>query len=321
MSVLSPDEAANVRTILPRPTPARIIAITGATGFVGTETLEQLLAADFSVRALTRRPQQERDSVIWVEGALDRPETLDELVTGADVVLHIAGVVNALDRAGFAAGNISGTQNVIAAMEKAGVNRLIHISSLAARNRDLSNYCWSKALAEDAVLASSLASTIIRPPAIYGPRDTEFSELLRIARYGVLPVPAIGRASLLHVRDLARLLVKLCGNEGDKYIGALWEVDDGTPGGLSHKELAAAFGRAFGKKIRALPVPSAAIMGIAGLDRFIRKQGAKLTPDRARYMCFPDWVANTARTPPADFWAATITPDIGLAEIAAPFRQ
>lgn len=331
MSVPPPDESMTIRTILPRPDAGesknhsapspRIIAMTGATGFVGTETMEQLLAHGFTVHALTRRPQKGRDGVTWVRGALDQPEALRELVRGADIVLHIAGVVNAPDRAGFEAGNITGTAALINAMEEAGVKRLIHISSLAARQRDLSNYCWSKARAEDSVIASSLDWTIIRPPAIYGPRDTEFRELLRVARYGVLPVPAAGRASLLHVRDLARLLLRLCGPEGDAHVGALWEVDDATPGGLSHQELAAAMGRALGKKVRPLPLPDALIMGIAGLDGLIRKKGAKLTADRARYMCYPDWAANPARKPPADFWTPAISPDAGLAESTAALRR
>ncbi len=299
----------------------RTVAVTGATGFVGAATLEQLLDAGFGVRALTRRPQAERAGVVWVQGALDRRETLDELVRGADVVLHIAGVVNAPDRAGFEAGNGQGTANVIAAMERAGVRRLVHVSSLAARERDLSLYCWSKALAEEHIRASSLDWTMVRPPAIYGPRDTEFRELLRVARHGVLPVPPAGRSSLIHVHDLARLLVILCGEADDAYHGAIWEVDDSTPGGLSHPDLAAALGKALGRKVRALPLPRALLMAIARLDRAVRGPQAKLTPDRVTYMCHPDWVANPQRKPPASLWTPAIPHDRGLAEIAAEFRR
>jgi uncharacterized protein YbjT (DUF2867 family) len=69
----------------------RVVAVTGATGFVGGETLDQLLDAGFAVRALARRAQPERAGVTWVAGALDDPAALDDLVRGADVVLHIAG--------------------------------------------------------------------------------------------------------------------------------------------------------------------------------------------------------------------------------------
>ena len=297
----------------------RTIAITGATGFVGAETLDQLLDAGFAVRALTRRPQPARGNVEWITGALDQPESLDELVMEADILLHIAGIVNAPDRAGFERGNSVGTANAIAAMERAGLRRLIHVSSLAARECDLSGYCWSKSLAEDYVRTSRLDWTIVRPPAVYGPRDTEFRELLRVARLGVLPVPAAGRSSLIHVRDLARLLVALCGDAGDAHTGALWEVDDDTAGGLSHPDLAATLGRALGRKVRAVPLPRALLMGIAGLDALARGTRAKLTVDRVRYMCHPDWVADPSKKPPADFWRPDIPADRGLAEIAAEF--
>lgn len=293
--------------------------MTGATGFVGAETLDQLLASGFAVRALARRVQPEREGVAWIVGALDDAAALDRLAQGADIVLHIAGVVNAPDREAFAAGNIGGTAAVIAAMQRAGVRRLIHVSSIAARERDLSNYCWSKAGAEDAVRASSLDWTMVRPPAVYGPRDTEFRELLRVARLGFLPVPPEGRASLIHVRDLAALLVALCEQAGDAYKPAIWEVDDGTPGGLSHTDLAAAFGRALGRKVRAIPTPRPLLKGIGYLSRLILGAKAKLTPDRARYMCHPDWVSNPAMKPPASFWSPQIGPDEGLAEIAMSF--
>lgn len=299
----------------------RIVAMTGATGFVGAETLDQLTAAGFEVRALARRTQNERAHVTWVAGSLDDPVALDTLMTGADIVLHIAGVVNAPDRAGFEAGNGTGTANVIAAMKRASLTRLIHVSSYAARQPELSDYCWSKHLAEEHVRASGLDWTMVRPPAVYGPRDTEFREVLRVARHGLLPVPSVGRASLIHVSDLARVLVALCSKAGDRYSGALWEVDDGASGGLSHKELAAAIGRALGRRIIALPVPQAALMTIAKADRLVRGSGAKLTPDRVRYMCYPDWVVDPAKRPPVDFWAPQISYDKGLAEIAASFKR
>lgn len=300
-------------TTLTRP----VVAMTGATGFVGAETLDQLLAAGYRVNALARRPQPARAGVRWVAGALDHAEMLDELMHDADVVLHIAGVVNAPDRAGFEAGNVRGTENVLAAMNRAGLTRLIHISSLAARERDLSEYCRSKAMAEDAVRASGLDWTMIRPPAIYGPRDTEFRELFRIARHGFLPVPPHGRASLLHVRDLARLLVLLCGDERAYRKHLIWEVDDDTPSGFSHPELAAALGRALGRTVRAVPLPRFLLMAVALGDRLVRRSRAKLTPDRVRYMCHPDWVAHPTVKPPRDFWTPAIPADEGLAEVAA----
>lgn len=299
----------------------RAVALTGATGFVGQETLDQLLTAGFTVRALTRRTQIERDGITWVSGALDNIAALRALVNDADVVLHIAGAVNAHSRADFEAGNSSGTANVITAMHQAGVRRLVHVSSLAARQPALSDYCWSKAQAEDHVRASALDWTMVRPPAVYGPRDTEFSELLRVARLGILPVPPAGRSSLIHVRDLARLLLSLSDDASESHYGATWEVDDDTPNGYSHPELAAAFAQALGRNVRAIPLPRFLLLGFAGMDIIARGRGAKLTPDRVRYMCYPDWVADPEKKPPIQFWSPRIGPNAGLAEIAVRYRS
>ncbi|MGD9812785.1 MAG: NAD-dependent epimerase/dehydratase family protein [Sphingobium sp.] len=295
--------------------------MTGATGFVGAATLEQLLAAGLAVRALTRRPQAARKGVTWVPGALDDPGSLDALMEGADLVLHIAGVVNAPDRDGFDAGNVTGTENVISAMERTGLRRLVHVSSFAARQPQLSDYCWSKHAAEERVRASGFDWAMIRPPAVYGPRDTEFVEVLRAARFGILPVPPSGSASMIHVRDLASVLTALCQPGGDTYKGVTWEVDDGTPGGLSHRELAGAVGRALGRRVIAVPLPQAVLMGIARIDRMLRGPQAKLTPDRVRYMCHPDWVIDPEKRPPADLWTPIIPTDIGLAEVAAALHD
>ncbi|MFX7866220.1 NAD(P)H-binding protein, partial [Acinetobacter baumannii] len=91
--------------------------------------------------------------------------------TGADAVLHVAGVVNAPTREGFAAGNIDGTRAMLAAAQAAGIPRFVLVSSLAARAPSLSIYGWSKAEAEKLVIDCPLDWTIIRPPAVYGPGD------------------------------------------------------------------------------------------------------------------------------------------------------
>src|SRR5215213_6105802 len=116
------------------------LAITGATGFVGGHLLDLALAKGHEIRALARRAQPEREGVTWIDGSLDQPDTLERLVEGADAVIHIAGVINARDAAAFEAGNVTGTAAMLAAAEKAGARRFVHVSSLAAREPRLSQY-------------------------------------------------------------------------------------------------------------------------------------------------------------------------------------
>ena len=295
-----------------------VIALTGGTGFVGGATIAVALAAGHQVRALTRRTQPPRQGITWVEGALDRPDSLARLCAGADAALHIAGVVNAPDRAGFVAGNITGTAAMITAARGAGISRFIHVSSLAAREPGLSNYGWSKAEAEARVAASGLEWIMVRPPAVYGPGDTEMLDLFRMARRGLVLLPPRGRISVVHVTDLARLLVALAAGAGDRH--AVYEVDDGEPQGWSHAGFADALGEAVGRKVRTLHAPKLALYMAARGDRLLRGGKAKLTPDRARYLAHSDWTADRAHRPPRDLWYPDIPTRQGLANTARWYR-
>ena len=288
-----------------------ILALTGGTGFVGRATIDAALAAGHQVRALTRRSQGARDGVTWVAGALDDAASLAALVEGADAVVHIAGVVNAPDKAGFVAGNIDGTRAVVAAT---GTRRLVHVSSLSAREPQLSMYGWSKREAETIVAESASDWTIVRPTGVYGPGDTEMRDMFRLARLGLAFLPPPGRVSLIHVADLARLLVLLAERPGGH---EMYEVDDGET--LTHADLAAAIGRAVGRRVMPMHLPKPLMRVAARIDRKFRGAGAKLTLDRVEYLSHPDWTARADHRPPASLWAPQIPLDQGMAETARAY--
>lgn len=289
-----------------------ILALTGATGFVGGHLLAQALAAGQTVRALTRRPQPARDGLTWVTGDLLHP---GRLADGAAALIHVAGVVNAPDRAGFARGNIDGTRAILAAARTAGVDRFVHVSSLAAREPALSLYGWSKAEAETLVEASPLGWSIVRPPAIFGPGDRDMLDLFRAARRGIVPAPA-GRFSVLAVEDLAALLLALAAAPADR---AFYEVDDGSTG-YSHAQFGRAIGRAVGRRVLPLPLPGPLLSLAARADRLLRGAEAKLTPDRAAYIRHPDWTVDPARRPPPALWTPAQDTDQALAATARWYR-
>ncbi|HMO74890.1 MAG TPA: NAD(P)H-binding protein [Sphingopyxis sp.] len=295
--------------------------MTGATGFVGSAALRQAVAAGWHVRALTRRPQEECEGVTWVAGALGKPESLAEMVAGSDAVMHIAGVVNVPTRAEFEAGNAVATGHVVDAARAAGVTRFVHVSSLAAREPELSNYSWSKARAETVVKASGLDWTIVRPPAVFGPGDTEMLDMFRMARRGVALLPPAGRMSAIHVEELARLLVALAADRHAS-IGQTYEPDDGKPGGWSHRGFARAIGRAVGRShVSTLAMPRALLKAGGRLDPLLRRGRAKLTPDRARYIAHPDWVVAEGACPPADLWRPELDTGEALAETVRWYRK
>jgi len=294
------------------------LAVTGGTGFVGQRLLDLASERGHSVRALTRRPQPPRERVEWIEGSLEDRDVLERLVQGSDAVIHVAGVINAPDVAGFEAGNVNGTLAMLAAATAAGTRRFVHVSSLAAREPKLSQYGASKARSEDLVEGSGLDWIIVRPPAVYGPGDKETLELFRMAKAGLILLPPRGRLSLIHVDDLARLLLNL--SERKEPVKVVIEPHDDRPNGWSHKEFADALGRAVGRRPVALATPRPLLRIGAALDRFVRRDKAKLTPDRAAYFCHPDWVVSTGKAPPPDLWRPQVATERGLAETADWYR-
>jgi len=272
------------------------LALTGATGFVGAAVLDEALDAGYSVCALTRRAQSERTGVDWVTGTLEDMDALGRLVDGADALIHVAGLTNSPDPTDFELANVAGTENVIAAAKSAGLKRFVCVSSLSAREPQLSAYGASKARAETLVEASRLDWTIVRPPAVYGPRDTDMFELFRAAKFGFVPLPPGGATSIVHVSDLARLLVALAGPSAPSRM--VFEPDDGREGGWSHKELARAIGKAVGRRVVSAHLPAGLLDAAAIADRLLRGDKAKLTPDRVGYLCHPNWVVRSDKVVP-----------------------
>lgn len=298
------------------------LAVTGGTGFVGSHVLEQALDQGLRPQALIRRMggaqfASGKPQPLWIEGTLGDPAALRLLCEGAGAMLHIAGAVNVPTREAFAAANIAGTQAVVDAAKAAGITRFVHVSSLAAREPGLSHYGWSKAGAEDVVMASGLDWTIIRPPAIYGPRDSDMFEMFRAARLGVLPVPPAGASSVIHVGDLARLLLAASTSGGPDWSQQVFEPDDGRPGGWPHQDLAQAIGTAMGRRVWAPGLPATLLRTAARADWFLRGAKARLTPDRASYMLHPDWVSAPQHAVPAHLWTPAIPTPEGLAQTAA----
>jgi uncharacterized protein YbjT (DUF2867 family) len=295
------------------------LAITGATGFVGQTLVRIALECGWRVRALTRSPKPSSDGLSWINGSLEDCASLAELVRGSDAVIHVAGVVNADDRAGFAKGNIEGTLAVVKASENSSIRRFVHVSSLSAREPALSNYGWSKAEAETVVASSNLDWTMVRPPAIYGPGDKDMIDLFRMAQRGFILMPPAGRLSVIEVSDLARLLLALANTP--ETISKIYDADDGRVGGWSHIEFGRAIGEAVGKRAVTLSMPRAIVSLGATLDRLVRGSGAKLTPDRAAYFSHPDWVISDSARVPAEIWVPQIETSLGLRNTAQAYRD
>jgi nucleoside-diphosphate-sugar epimerase len=145
-------------------------------------------------------------------------------------------------------------------------------------------------------------------------------ELFKMARRGqVFMPPKGGRASYIHVDDLARLLLALTAEDSPAKV--IFEPDDGRAHGWGHEEIGEALGRAVGTPARTLHVPRAVLSLAAQADRLVRGGRARLTPDRAAYFSHENWVVDSARQPPPSLWRPQVETEDGLARTALWYRD
>lgn len=278
---------------------AGIVAITGATGFIGRVLLRNLVAAGWKVHALTRKTENMSDPAIqWFYGDLDNHAILYNLVSGADAVIHCAGAVRGNCWEDFYCVNVAGTENLLHAVSRTGFcPRFLYLSSLAAREPSLSWYARSKYEAEQLVqqFVDQVSYTIYRPAAVYGPGDKELKPLFKAMRYGILP--ALGasenRFGLLYVDDLVTAIyhwLELKYPTENSY-----EIDDGTIGGYSFASIAAIAQHALNRPVRCLFIPPKLILLIAHLNlRFSRllNYAPMLTPKKVTELRHSDWTCD-----------------------------
>jgi len=184
-----------------------LVAITGANGFIGGHLVRGFELAGFAVRPVVRRDYES--------------DALDEHFAGVDIVIHAAGATRAPSRARLRRSNVDLTARTLDAATRAGVRRFVFISSQAAAGpataldaplteldspHPIDAYGKSKLEAERLVRESALPWVIVRPAAVYGPRDRDFRALFRLAARGVAIHPGNRRQwiSIIHVDDVVR---------------------------------------------------------------------------------------------------------------------
>lgn len=278
---------------------AQTVAVTGVTGFVGRHLVGELRRCGLQVRGLVRPGANEAALPVLdetVAGDLQDHAAVKKLVHGADVVIHVAGAIAGLKKADFFKVNVDGTKNIVDAAGASGVARFIFVSSLAAREPQISSYAASKRQGEDVVRAgfAGAGGVIVRPPALYGPGDRAtlilFKQLSgRRAFISGLKDQAI---SWMHVTDLARALSHLatCKNLPNDVL----ELDDGTPGGYSWPALIKAAGRARGEEIGLTLLPRWIVAPAAYLSLVKSRITGKadvFNPQKVAEIYHRDWVA------------------------------
>ncbi|TAL09973.1 MAG: NAD(P)-dependent oxidoreductase [Porticoccaceae bacterium] len=281
---------------------APLIAITGATGFIGSNLCFRLRASGFRVRALIRSPGRAqslaRAGIDILPGDLASPPALRQLLAGSAAVIHCAGTVRGRTPADFASANVLGSQQLVQAIQDSDTApRLLAMSSLAAREPQLSPYAASKLAGERVVTASgdSVAWTILRPPAVYGPGDRELLPLFRLMARGIalLPGCATDRVSMLYIDDLTTAVMRWLAVDWPPR--RIFTLSDPTDAGYSWSEIIRIAGVVCGRRVRSVRVPSVVLDGIAGVNwaaAALLRHAPMLTPGKVRELRHSDWTCD-----------------------------
>ncbi len=311
--------------------PDRVL-VTGATGFVGSHAAQVLVEAGYEVRCGVRASSSTR----WISNLpvervelnmTGREEDFSLAVENVDLVVHAAGITRARRAEDYHAVNAEGTQKLAAAALGAGVRRFVLISSLAARGPDgrdhpESAYGRSKLEAEARLrtVDGQMEAVILRPAAVYGPRDTDLLPLFKMARTGFLPLPSGANVlQPLYAEDVARAALAAARKGGGSGPFPVAEAARYT-----WEDVVAGLERALGRNVRAVRVPPAAFT-LAGRAAEWAARAFSTVPiideRRGRDLAARTWTCDVSGTERALGWRAEVPLYEGLERTARWYGQ
>jgi nucleoside-diphosphate-sugar epimerase len=315
-----------------------MILVTGGTGFIGSHLLDRLASAGESVRCLVRAKSRGRSLPAGIEpfpGDLRTGDGLAGALRGVEVVIHLAGVTKALAHADYDSGNAGATENLVRAMAGSSA-RLVHVSSLAAAGpspdgvpldedappHPLTHYGKSKLKAEQIVRRMFQDAIIVRPPVVYGPRDTDVFQLLKsISRGFVLEIAGGERwFSAIYVDDLVEGLI--VASRAKAAAGRTYNMANRDPVSWT------AFGETAAKimacRPRVVRVPLAAAQAIGSVAEVwarIRRKPGIISRDKIVDAVCKHWTCDPARAAAELGFRAKTTLEAGLSQTLAWYKE
>jgi uncharacterized protein YbjT (DUF2867 family) len=282
------------------------IFVTGATGFVGQGIVRHLHEAGHSIRILARDPQSppvqaltKRYGVEAQKGNLLDSEALAKGVAGMNAVIHLVGIISEIGENTFHNVHTVGTQIILAEVQRARVERYIHMSALGTRPNSHSRYHQSKWQAEEAVRRSDLDYTIFRPSVIYGPGDEFINLFSRIIRLSpIVPIMANEQARFQPIAldqvatAFARSVME------PKSIGEVYDLCG--PDQLTLEQIVNAICLAMGRRRIKLRIPLSISQKLAGALEFIFPRLLKRAPPLNRDQLIMLQEDNTGNPDPAN---------------------
>lgn len=322
------------------------VLVTGGSGFLGSHVVEQLGEAGHEAVCLVRRSSDttflKQLGVELVHGAVDDPASLPAAVEGADAIIHCAGLVKARNAAEFDAVHSGGTRALAeAAIAHApSLKRFVHVSTAGVmgpgrsgqklteldRENPQTLYAKSKLAAERTLLElkEQLPITIIRPPAIYGPRDREilaFFTMVRRMRMAIRLGGSLKSVSMVYAVDCARACIRAI--DADVKSGSIYFVDDGNV--YSFEDMARAIAEGYGVKLLAVPnLPAPIVRAAAALSDVYGEtfdRAVIFSTDKLGELLMEHFVVDAAPARRDLGWAPTVTFEEGARKTAAFYRE
>ncbi|MGO9411368.1 MAG: NAD-dependent epimerase/dehydratase family protein [Spirochaetia bacterium] len=319
------------------------IAVTGATGFIGSHLVEALVRDGHEVTCLARDPERTRSlsslPVRFVYGSMDSSSALASLVDGQEAVVHAAGLTKARSPEEYIRVNVGGTENLLSVIRgKAGrLRHFVFFSSAEAMGpstpgqpitedaclRPFSAYGKSKIMAEQSLagLERQMPVTIVRPPVVYGPRDKDLGILFRLVARGFLPVVSPSPAfSVVYVKNLVTGICRAIDRAHESGTRSYFFTDGPE---TSWSDFGGMIARAFGNKPFTLRVPQLIVLAIAMFAGILSALGAKttiLSRDKIREMC-GSWVVSDERARRELDYQPAFSTEQGVTETAAWYRS
>ncbi len=322
--------------------------VTGGTGFVGSHLVDALLERGDQVVCLvrdlakTRRVFHDRFPNTVV-GSLDNVASLREGCENADVIFHVAGLITAKSRDEFFAVNAEATARLVDVATHAtpDLRRFVYVSSQAAAGPStrgsqrteqdppapVSDYGRSKLAGEEAVRTSPFSWTIVRPPAVYGPRDTEFLRVFKLARSPIVPLVSDPgqELSLIYVADLVEALLASTSDAARNNVYFASHADFVTAGQLIHHARRAVKPTDNSSSapilIRVPEVVGRAILTVTGEVAKLFGKATILTRDKANELMAAAWVCSSAALERDTGWKAKTSHEAGFRETARWYRE
>jgi dihydroflavonol-4-reductase len=317
--------------------------VTGASGFIGSHLVELLVARGHMVRCLVRRTSDlswlKGLPVEYIYGDLFDPAILRQAVTDADYVYHCAGLTKAKKKEEYYRANRLGTKNLLDAALASGrrLARFVLISSQTAAGpspgknsvneeappRPITTYGKSKLMAEQECLkvADRLPVTIVRPPAVYGPRDKDIFEFFNTMSKGLQPMVGLHEkyVSLIHAQDLVRGI--MMAGESLKAIGKTYFVT--SPHIYGWKEVGDITRDALGRRSLRVKIPEFGVYVIAAfaeLFALFSRKPALINFEKARDMVQDYWTCDGSKAKQDLGFAAEIPLERGIRETVEWYR-